>query len=553
MSDADTTIFTDGSCIRHKDKPTCIGAAVYRVRQPGDPLATIFKVNPNGHGYTKTITRAELSAILAALTTGGVARTNETVHIFTDSLCSIHLIHRMLNSPWTLTECKHRDTLEHIIRALKERAEQGAHTYFYKVKSHAGCAGNNIVDKAAKEAALDASHTGQIMDPSDNDPYSHGTWVATQPPSPPALANPPTAPTANPTTLPPQVPEDDHSPGYLSNLNSALKKLLTASWSAGSYVRTGVYAAAWDQALPSLDKVSSAYFWTAPNVTYRQRRLTFLARWGLLFTRKQAFRFKLAASPNCPLCGNPDSVGHLLGGCSHPETVAMRITRHDEAVRILQRTIEKAPSRDYRTLYTIMDAGPANALPEGVSGKRLPAWLLPDLPDSVKLKMRPDLLIITGLETPGDEASPQEIWQSLRGRKVPVHIHIIEVGYGNDTALAEKALEKKEQHLALYYALVKHFGQQCVQYHAVPLGRCGAIPASLRPMLHDLGIEGNHITACTKKLDVHAVHWIEKFYSHRQALDRRSVPGQAAPRPRNLNPILLKHCRRPARLAHGPT
>ena len=99
----------------------------------------------------------------------------------------------MLNSPWTLTECKHRDTLEHIIRALKERAEQGAHTYFYKVKSHAGCAGNNIVDKAAKEAALDASHTGQIMDPSDNDPYSHGTWVATQPPSPPAPANPPTA------------------------------------------------------------------------------------------------------------------------------------------------------------------------------------------------------------------------------------------------------------------------------------------------------------------------------------------------------------------------
>ena len=182
LSEADTTIFTDGSCIRHKDKPTSIGAAVYRVRQPSDPLGSIFKVNPNGQGYTKTITRAELSAILAALTTGSIAQVNETVHIFTDSLCSIHLIHRMLNSPWTLTECKHRDTLEHIIQALKERAERGAHTYLYKVRSHAGCAGNNIVDKAAKAAALDDSHTDQITDPCHNDPYSEETWAKRPPP-----------------------------------------------------------------------------------------------------------------------------------------------------------------------------------------------------------------------------------------------------------------------------------------------------------------------------------------------------------------------------------
>ena len=548
---ADLTIFTDGSCIRHKDQPVSIGAAVFCVRPAGDTRPTIFKVHPNGKGYTNTITRAELSAILAALTTNGLTKTNETVHIFTDSLCSIHLIHRILNSPHTLTECKHRDTLERIIWALKERAEGGAHTYIYKVKSHAGCEGNNTVDKAAKEAALDATHTDQIVDTSDNDPYSHSTWVAAQPTQPTHAACPATL-----TATPPPDPEDGHTWSYLSNLNSAAKQMLLPLWSAGSFSCKGVYAEAWNKALPSLDKASSAYFWTAPNVTYKQRRLTFAARWGLLWNRKLAFRFKRASSPNCPLCGNPDSTGHLLGGCSHPDTIAMRIARHDEAVRILQSAIEKAPSRDHRTMYTIMDAGPATNLPEGVSGKRLPSWLLPALPASDKLKMRPDLLIITGFENPGDDASPEDIWRSLLHQRAPVMIHIIEVGYGNDTALAEKDLEKREQHLALYNELTKpgHFAPHCVKYHTVPLGRCGAIPSSLRILFRDLGLGSTDASVCTcaKKLHVNAIHWLEKMYTHRQALDRRGAPGQAAPKPCNLNPLIPKQRPACACQTHGP-
>ena len=222
----------------------------------------------------------------------------------------------------------------------------------------------------------------------------------------------------------------------------------------------------------------------------------------------------------------------------------MRIARHDEAVRILQHAIEKAPSRAHRTMYTIMDAGPASNLPEGVSGKRLPAWLLPDLPDSEKLKMRPDLLIVTGFENPGDDAPPGDTWCGLLHQRAPATIHIIEVGYGHDTALADKDLEKREQHMALYNELTKpgHFAPQFVKYHTVPLGRCGAIPSSLRTVFRDLGLGSTEasVGTCAKKLHVHAVHWLEKMYTHRQALDRRSAPGQAAPRPRNLNPLIPK-------------
>ena len=102
---------------------------------------------------------------------------------------------------------------------------------------------------------------------------------------------------------------------------------------------------------------------------------------------------KPLALPNCPLCGEPDSVGHLLGGCTHRECVAMKIERHNAAVRMVQDTI--TCSSRHGGCYTIMDACPANNLPEGVQGTRLPSWLLPDgHPDADKLqKCRPDIVM----------------------------------------------------------------------------------------------------------------------------------------------------------------
>ena len=100
-------------------------------------------------------------------------------------------------------------------------------------------------------------------------------------------------------------------------------------------------------------------------MTVKQRNLVLKARWGHLWNRKLAHRYGRAASPNCPLCGQPDSAGHLLGGgqphlCTDPAVVRMRIARHDEAVCIIHRDIAKTPLHGD---YTIMDAGPLADLP----------------------------------------------------------------------------------------------------------------------------------------------------------------------------------------------
>ena len=49
--------------------------------------------------------------------------------------------------------------------------------------------------------------------------------------------------------------------------------------------------------------------------------------------------------------------------------------------------------------YTIMDAGQAADLPEGVAGKRLPPWLLPKVDNEARGKLHPDILIVEGLDS----------------------------------------------------------------------------------------------------------------------------------------------------------
>ena len=48
----------------------------------------------------------------------------------------------------------------------------------------------------------------------------------------------------------------------------------------------------------------------------------------------------------------------------------------------------------------VMDACASTRLPPGVASTRLPAWLLPHVPPDVLKRLRPDMLIIHGLDLP---------------------------------------------------------------------------------------------------------------------------------------------------------
>ena len=528
--------YTDGSCIKYPDGRQSIGAAVYFPDTDNGPVT--ITINPKGKGVTLTINRAELSGINQALQSKHTEDA-QTLHIYTDSGCSLHLIKRILNSPWTVRDSKHHELLTNILDALKARADKGQRTVLHKVKSHIGIDGNERADKGAGQAAKHPE-TVDVVEKSDNSPYEQRVWVA--------HSNHPQ--TARPDTQPSR-PRPPTEPYYVSNLTEDIKRKITPSHSGGNFTTTGCYANLWHAAVDNLHPKSISRLWSDSQISWYQATLAFKARWGQLYNNKLAFRYGRAPDPMCPICRKePDSVGHLLGGCQDPTCKAMAILRHNEAVRILHRTISK--SSRFGGCYCVMDACPAAALPNGVDSTRLPGWLLPaGHPYAAALAtLRPDLVLIEGLPSNLVHGkSDQDIRALVKRRAKRIKIHIIEAGYCGDTSHAEKDDEKAAQHTTVVRILTgqpdpnqpsppprnlnTHFDHNRVFYHPpVTLGRTGTLPASLlTTMKNHLGVNSGATNDCMGKLTRHAVHYVEKFYKNRHATMGQHGNAPHGPKP----------------------
>ena len=397
-------VYTDGSCIKIEGQQR-VGAAVYFTKS-----RITLLINPNGKNYTNTITRAEISAIHQAI--AHTLDCDEPLHIYTDSLCAIHMIRRILDAPWTLRESKHYHLLNKILDALLTKAERGSHTYIYKVKSHSGVEANGIADKKAKSAALNPEQEGIIIEETENDPYGQRTWAClnkgrTDPSDPPLR--------------------------YLPSLCDGVKRAVTTALSGG-LATSGFYTEAWTKAMQSMHKPSNARMWKDKSIAWRQQKRTMQGRWGTLPNQKLAHRYKLADSPNCPLCNRMDSVGHLLGGCEHPEARGNKILRHDGAVKLILHAIAKGPKGGF---YKIMDAGKENDLTSDIAGKRVRPWLFPRIDENLtaqekraeaarRRKLRPDILVIEGLETANIRGkSTEEIRLYLTDNRHRLKVHIL--------------------------------------------------------------------------------------------------------------------------------
>jgi len=126
-------IYTDNSCYI-QGGTTVIGAGVYHPSSGNSNL-----IEPNNAGITDTTERAEPAAIVAAIT-------HNHIHIATDSLTSIHQIRKQLLCPE-----KHRHHVQGDILKILSNTIQNSQSHFvlYKVKSHAGIAGNECADALA--------------------------------------------------------------------------------------------------------------------------------------------------------------------------------------------------------------------------------------------------------------------------------------------------------------------------------------------------------------------------------------------------------------------
>ncbi len=128
--------------------------------------------------------------------------------------------------------------------------------------------------------------------------------------------------------------------------------------------------------------ISNGYWEEGGKVPDAMLRNTNKAKTGQLWHKGKAYLWKMpymrggpvATDSLCPLCSQPDSGSHILGGCAHPEMKKMVIYRHDEAHRININAINKGRKG---SCLIIADVGTAATLGNlGVHPKRIPKWVM---------------------------------------------------------------------------------------------------------------------------------------------------------------------------------
>ena len=183
-------------------------------------------------------------------------------------------------------------------------------------------------------------------------------------------------------------------------------------------------------------------------------RSAFKFRVGHVFNQKHVHRYSgLPGMPICPLCGEPDSGTHIMLACRCAEMHKLYMERHNASVRIIANASLKG---QYASSYHTVDGGMLSRLETQDHqhvANRTP-YFLTNTRGAVE--RRPDVLQTIGVTW--EEAD------SLRRRRRPIAppggpdtvrtVNIAEVGYGVDTLLQAKAVEKRQQHASLEADLI---------------------------------------------------------------------------------------------------
>lgn len=329
--------YTDGSDLRTNYKQdgndvvriNRIGAAVYippQMRQKlrgtdGQlPKEHIHAVD-NGPPTTQTINRAELAAIYLAIKAGCTS-------ILTDSSCCIWQIHSMSLAPQAFLEHRHQDLVTAIIELI-DKADTPV--TIYKVKSHTGVVGNEIVDTEARRVA------GTAVDDTPSDwnhdiPLSNHRskmyWIYSKPPF--ACGG-----------IKGASDTDAEHTYELEDLTTSLKRIAHTTHRLGTANTKTVYFNAWQTITPQLNLAYSHKFLTSPGmVKFGVRTQMLRCRTGTLLNMKNARKYGWTTDATCPLCRQAeDSVGHILGACTAFKR--LYIERHNATGREILKAIRK--------------------------------------------------------------------------------------------------------------------------------------------------------------------------------------------------------------------
>ena len=143
----------------------------------------------------------------------------------------------------------------------------------------------------------------------------------------------------------------------VSNLGKSLKAAVRTTTKLGCSNQDSYYFKTtrdmYADPLGAHPKASNAYSGSS-KCPHMAKSLAEKARFGVLFTQARAKLLGLTKDDSCPLCGERESIGHLLGRCSHPSMKPLYIRRHDDAVIKIYKALQKG---DAGGIFTVIDAG----------------------------------------------------------------------------------------------------------------------------------------------------------------------------------------------------
>lgn len=403
--DPNQIYYTDGSRRGGEDGPQC-GAGLHH-----PAMAISWTIDPSGLGHTDTINRAELTGILAALHHILTTKPPEA-HVLSDSLSSLWQMYRLILLPATLAWHPHRYLLQDFATHL-HTITTNTKLRVGKVKAHIGVQGNEAADKLAGFAAGNKSTDWTA--PTHPDPYASLIW-------PHKKVNQEWAPLTS-----------------LKHTNVVPTHL--------TYRFPGVYQRAWGEVEQHLIKDTKGYI-HKPGIPYKQRRTATKGWVGCLYNNKLAYRFGHSLDSLCPLCKTEDSVGHMLGECEHEDIKGLHILRHDDTVTRIAKACRHSNTPGIKRSLIMVDATSKDKLlTEGVPG-RLAPWLLENLDDEIRAKLRPDIVVLAINDTHSLDGDNWKDVLKEYGRFI-----ILEVGYGGDTFYERTHQRKTEQHTRLHALL----------------------------------------------------------------------------------------------------
>ncbi|KAJ9531789.1 hypothetical protein QJQ45_021938 [Haematococcus lacustris] len=390
-----TIAYTDGSCIKTSGAaPESVGAGVYFPEN--NVLITAALNDPE----SKTINRAELTAIHAALKAGAK-------RIATDSLCSLYQIRRALANPMSLITHRHNDILADIATLI---IDSPATIHFYKVRAHSGIIGNEGADALAKFAALH-----------------------------PELANTPaySPTTRNETKNWLSNAADGDLPAPLPDCRHSVRAHMHRKHKLGLANQDSIYYQMTQEITKAAAKGAGERVIIDTNISTHAQRTALLYRTGGLYNQKLAMRWKRATDDRCPLCGNADSATHLLSGCS--ETLPMVQERHNGAGRLITKAISKGTLGGYISFADTgsWEKGAKESLDLPSDTLHTTLLTLGLKPEDTKHTTRPDILMVA----PHKKAS--------KDGKDTKRVCIIEIKYCSDSRWTDQLNKALTQHTHL--------------------------------------------------------------------------------------------------------